>query len=101
MDLEFDAKYIVKKNIFNKLPSDTINFKVYNHYGRPHFEKHEFVILYISKSVKDSSYYHQKYQYDIVKKSEKGKWEGLNGEPIEELFLKKKNGILKHRKVFD
>ncbi|WP_064966747.1 hypothetical protein [Tenacibaculum ovolyticum] len=48
MDRGFLAKYKVVQNVFNDLKTDTIEFLVYDHYGRPEFENYENVLLYIS-----------------------------------------------------
>ena len=74
MDNAFRCKYKVIKNIFNKLPSDTIEFLAYDHYGRPNFSERDSVILYISKSKEDNHYFHQKYQYDAVLKGKDGNY---------------------------
>lgn len=100
MDYAFNAKYKVLKNVFNKIETDTINFVVYNHYGRPDFENYENVILYISQNKEKEHYYHQKYQYDAIKKSKNGLWKGLNGKSIDKLFANKRNGIFKDRGLF-
>jgi hypothetical protein len=101
MDRGFNAKYKVLKNIFNELPSETIDFTVFDHYGRPAFEKHRYVILYISLSKKENVYYHQKYLFDPLRKVKDGYWQGVNGETIEELFIKMKKEELKSRGLFD
>jgi hypothetical protein len=98
-DQGFIAKYKVLSNLFNQLNSDTIEFKVFDHYGRPGFEKEKYVLLYLSYSADDSTFYHQKYQFDEVKKV-KGQWTGKNGKSLEELFEIKKNGVFKNRGIF-
>ena len=75
MDEAFRCKYIVKKNLLNKLPKDTIEFNAYDHYGNPSFEKFENVILYLSKN-KEGNFFHQKYIYDPVFEIN-GKWFGV------------------------
>lgn len=101
MDLGFNNKYKVLKNVFNKIEGDTINFVAYNHYGRPGFENYKHVILYLSKDKKSGAFYHQKYQFDPVKKSKNGIWKGLKGQSIQKLFNKKKEGVLGARGIFD
>ena len=98
-DQGFIAKYKIITNVFNKLELDTIEFKAFDHYGRPAFEKTKFVMLYLSYSEEDSSFYHQKYQFDEVKKT-KGIWIGKNGKSLKELFDIKKNGVFKNRGIF-
>ncbi len=65
MDNGFLCKYVVKKNLYNQLENDTIEFTAYDHYGRPHFENYDEVILYISKN-ENGHYFHQKYQFDNI-----------------------------------
>ncbi len=101
MDRAFKAKYKVIQNVFNKLPSDTVEFIAFDHYGQPKFKKHRYVMLYLSLDEKAGTYYHQKYQFDPVKKIGKNSWSGVNGESLKELFDVKKNGVLKRRGVFE
>jgi|SRR5690554_3663898 len=100
MDLGFLCKYKVIKNIFNEIKTDTVEFKAYDHYGRPGFENYENSILYLSLSQDSTHYFHQKYIFDALNKSSNGKWEGLNGESVMELFNKQKNGVFTSRKIF-
>ena len=100
-DQRFKAKYQIEKPLFNNFKKDTISFLVYDHYGRPKFEKYEYAIMYISKSEKENEFYLQKYMYDPVKKNDDGTWSGINGESIKELFENKKNGYLKARGIFE
>ncbi len=76
LDLGFRCKYLIQKNIFNKLETDTIDFIAYDHYGRPNFEKSEFVLLYISKSQKGNYYVHRKYQFDYLERDSNGLFYG-------------------------
>lgn len=101
MDNGFKNKYKVLKNVFNDLKTDTIEFIVYDHYGRPEFENYENVILYVSLNKEKNHYYHQKYQFDPVEKTKNGTWKGLNGKSIEKLFNEKKKGVLTARGLFD
>jgi hypothetical protein len=101
MDNGFNCKYKILKNVFNEIKSDTVEFKAYDHYGRPGFENYENVILYISLNNEKGNFYHQKYQFDPIEKSKNGIWKGLNGETIKELFTKKKNGVFTARGLFD
>lgn len=101
MDSGFKNKYKVVKNVFNDLKTDTIEFVAYDHYGRPGFESYENVILYISLNKEKGNYYHQKYQFDPVKKTKNGTWKGLKGKSIEKLFNEKKKGVLRARGLFD
>ena len=101
MDNGFKNKYRVIKNVFNELKTDTIQFVAYDHYGRPGFESYKNVILYISLNKEKEYYYHQKYQFDPVKKTKEGIWKGLKGESIEKLFNKKKKEVLTARGLFN
>ena len=100
-DRGFRNKYRLLKNIFNELEPGTVEFVSYDHYGRPEYEKYSHVILYLSISSKDGTYYHQKYQFDPVEKTKDGTWKGPNGESLEELFNEKKNGVLTARGIFE
>ena len=101
MDNGFICKYKVLKNIFNEIRSDTVEFKAYDHYGRPGFENYDNVILYISLNKEKGNYYHQKYQFDPIVRDKNGMWKGLKGESIKEPFAQKKNGVLTSRGLFD
>ncbi|WP_156825772.1 hypothetical protein [Lewinella cohaerens] len=98
MDRAFDAKYLVVEEVFNDLGVDTIDFVVFNHYGRPLFEENEYVLLHLSSF--EGGFFLQKYQYDIVEKNQVGIWKVEEGKTIKELFLKKKNGVFKARDIF-
>ena len=88
MDFEFKAKYLVLKNIYNEIGSDTVEFTVYDHYGKPKFENFENVLLYLNLNNVDSTFYHNKYQFDQVKKKRNGNWTGVRGERILKLLQK-------------
>ena len=74
MDGAFHCKYKVVKSLFNILPQDTIDFDAYDHYGTPQFSNSDTIIMYISKSENGQYFFHQKYQYDVVFKDEKGNY---------------------------
>ena len=101
MDSGFRAKYRIVKNVFNELKTDTIEFIAYDHYGRPGFENFENVLLYISLNQEKGNYYHQKYQFDPLKKTKNGIYRGLKGETIEKLFTEKKNRVFTARGLFE
>lgn len=65
MDNAFICKYVVIRNLFNKLEKDTIEFKAFDHYGRPGFENSDEVILYLSIG-DDGQYFHRKYQFEDI-----------------------------------
>jgi hypothetical protein len=98
MDYAFIAEYEVVHNVFNNLDLDTVRFSAFDHYGRPGFEKYQYVLLYISK-YDDGTFYHQKYQFDpLVKKNDS--YYGENGLSIKQLFKAKKNSVFKARSTF-
>ena len=100
MGFGFNAKYRLLHNVYNQLDSDTIEFVVYDHYGRPGFESYDQVLLYISLDPESGVYYHQKYLFDPVKLHRNRVWKGQDGKSIEQLFNEKKNGVLKAREIF-
>ena len=100
LDNAFEAKYKVLQCVFNDLKIDTITFKAFDHYGRPAFENHSPVLLYISKSEDGSYYFHQKYQFDPLLKSKNNSWVGKHGESLQTLFNQKKKTIFKTRGLF-
>src|SRR5690606_34046215 len=98
MDGAFNAQCKVLQPVFNDLKTDTINFKVYDHYGRPAFESHKTVLLYISLSLDGTHYIHQKYQYDPLVKYNRH-WRGLKRETLSELIKIKWETVFKSRVV--
>ena len=125
-DNVYIAKYKILQRVYGLYSSDTITFKVFDHYGCPEFTKYKTVLLYISKG--KNYYYLEKYQYNEVYKTLDDRWAGYsndyfnqidtfkkilpqkilfkNGAPrdsgnyIEDLFLLKKNGVLAYRGLF-
>jgi len=73
MDNGFKCKYLVKTNLYNQIEKDTIEFRAYDHYGRPGFEGFDEVIIYLSKD-KEGNYYHRKYQFDAIYLDSKKKY---------------------------
>ena len=71
----FIAQYRVLENVFGSLSVDTIEFRVRDHYGYPQFATYNHVLLYVSEY--EGKYYHQRYQFDAVYTTEKGKWAGI------------------------
>lgn len=65
MDNGFKCKYVVERNLYNQIKSDTVEFKAYDHYGRPGFENYDEIVLYLSKN-DEGNYYHRKYQFDPI-----------------------------------
>lgn len=97
MDNAFRCTYQVVKQVYNKLQSDTIHFKAYDHYGRPGFEPYDYVLLYISKDT-TGAFYHQKYQFDPVRQRW-GKLKGSNGKSLTSLRNDKKQTVFKERNL--
>lgn len=76
MDLAFKAKYKVINNHFATVPADTIEFIAYDHYGNPSFSHKTNVLIYITRN--DSmQFYHCKYMYSNLYKTEDGNWAGI------------------------
>jgi hypothetical protein len=100
MDRHFYATYKVVHNVFNELKGDSIRFKAFDRYGRPAFELHPTVLLYISKSGDGKSFFHQKGQFDELVKNANGQWVGKNGESLEQLFNVKRKTVFKERGLF-
>jgi hypothetical protein len=71
-DSEYLATYKIEKMLHGFFSTDTISFKVYDHYGQPEFSKYENVILYVLK--KESENIHLKYQFDIIYKDINNNW---------------------------
>ncbi|WP_379964655.1 hypothetical protein [Epilithonimonas sp. UC225_85] len=74
MDNAFRCKYKIIRKLFNDTKTDTIEFLAYDHYGNPAFAEKDTVILYLSKSIEDGHFFHQKYQFDNVFKDENGNY---------------------------
>lgn len=72
IDREYSAKYKILQLIHGSYKSDTIEFKVYDHYGKPAFSKYKTVLLFVSKD--NGKLYHEKYQYFDLYMTENGKW---------------------------
>src|SRR5690606_25471942 len=83
MDVGFRCKYAIIKNVFNNPKIDTIDFVAYDHYGYPGFAEYETVLLYVSKSTKGGYYFHQKYQFDYLKKNSNGQFYGYTYDRIQ------------------
>lgn len=72
MDTKYRAVYKILKQEYGKYAKDTINFTVFDHYGRPAFSKYENVLLFVSEYC--GELYHEKYQYFDLYKTIDGKW---------------------------
>jgi hypothetical protein len=74
MDYGFKAKYRILEKAYGNFPEDTIEFVAYDHYGIPSFSTFKNVLLYVSAN--GGTYYHQKYLYNDVYKTNEGRWAG-------------------------
>lgn len=68
----FKAKYQVIQSLYGSYSKDTIEFEVYDHYGKPAFSQYDYVLLFVSKI--NGKHYHEKYQYFDVYKTKNGRW---------------------------
>lgn len=73
MDAGFNCEYRIIENVYGNYPSDTINFKAYDHYGIPTFSKYDNVMLFVSLE-SDGKLYHEKYQFFNLYKTKNEKW---------------------------
>jgi len=71
---EWDAKYEVQELINGKYFKKNIEFKVFDHYGKPEFSKFKNVLLFVQKS--NGQFYLSTYQFFDVYKTKDGKWAG-------------------------
>ena len=74
MDGCFKATYAIVNRVYGDFIEDTIEFVAYDHYGAPPFSKFQNVLLYVSAD--SGTYYHQKYMYNDVYKTQDGRWAG-------------------------
>jgi hypothetical protein len=72
MDSRYLAKYKILQLIRGTYKSDTIEFTVFDHYGKPGFSKYKTVLLFVS--ISDGKLYHEKYQYFSLYPTKNGKW---------------------------
>lgn len=86
MNFEYKAKYEILLNTYNEISQDTIEFFVYDHYGRPAFENYDNVLLYVYYDSDTKKYYHEKYQFEPMKKKKNGRWKSLNGKNLKKII---------------
>lgn len=72
MDAKFKATYKVIQPVCGDYNKDTIQFIVYDHYGRPAFENYKDVLLFVTNY--NDTFYHEKYQFSDVYKTKTGEW---------------------------
>ncbi|QEC44704.1 hypothetical protein [Pseudobacter ginsenosidimutans] len=58
-DESFKAKYRILQKVYGKFEGDTIEFLVFDHYGRPPFTRYKNVLLYVFAD--SGTYVHEKY----------------------------------------
>ena len=95
MDGAFKAKYRVLDVVYGEYSEQTIEFEAYDHYGRPGFEPHKNVLLFVSRD--GDRYFHQKYQYFPVFRTLSGVWAGCGSPYAYEPDVH--HGSLKPRKL--
>lgn len=71
-DSRFKAKYKVLEDICGDYDKDTIEFIVYDHYGKPQFSDYENVVLFVHEY--NDTFYHAKYLFYDVYKTKRGDW---------------------------
>lgn len=64
--------YKIKEKIYGDYPKDTIEFKAYDHYGRPMFGYYDTVLLFVSEYC--GKLYQEKYQFFDLYKTKDGRW---------------------------
>lgn len=69
----FTVKYKVVKELYGHIATDTLEFRVGDHYGIPQFTQYKNALLYVSQN-KDGKWYHQKYQFSDVYETIDGRW---------------------------
>jgi len=70
MDAAFNARYKIIDLLEGDYEGDTIDFRVYDHYGTPKFADHDRVIIYLVQS--GTKLYHQKYKFDPLYSTDSG-----------------------------
>jgi len=71
-DGQYECVYKVIKNVYGKFQTDTVKFTAYDHYGTPHFSKHQYVLLFLGDYC--GRLFHEKYQYFDVYPTADGRW---------------------------
>ncbi|MGC4103772.1 hypothetical protein [Ferruginibacter sp.] len=72
MDAKYMAKYKILQRVYGLFPGDTIEFKVFDHYGTPVFSLYKNVLLFVSAY--NGKYYHEKYQFFAVYPTKNHRW---------------------------
>ncbi len=95
---KFKAKYKIIEKVCGDYSRNTIEFIVYDHYGRPQFENYKTVLLYVSM-YKDT-FYHERYLYDALYKTKDGQWASPYSSMSYDLADSTKNRIKPHKMEF-
>lgn len=74
MDEGFKAKFRIKQLVYGRYDGEIIEFKAYDHYGRPGFDNYPHSLLFVSRE--DGKLYQQKYQFYPVFRGRSGDWAG-------------------------
>jgi hypothetical protein len=90
LDAEFQARYEVLDVVFGGYSAQHIEFTAFDHYGYPAFARHENALLYLSRH--EGSYYHQKYLFQEVYRTDDGRWAGC-GDPYRDMPLVHRHGV--------
>jgi hypothetical protein len=72
MDSRYVAKYRMLQIVYGAYKEDTIEFVVYDHYGKPAFSNYKTVLLFVSYY--NGKLYHEKYQFFDVYKTSNDRW---------------------------
>ncbi|WP_157539224.1 hypothetical protein [Nonlabens sp. MIC269] len=86
MNFEYRAKYEILHNAYNRIPLDTIEFIVLDHYGRPKFEQFDNVLLFVHYDENTKKYYHEKYKFEPMRRTRNGKWKSLDGKNLKRII---------------
>ena len=70
----FKARYSILQKLEGVFAEDTIEFLVFDHYGRPPFSKYKKVLLFVYAD--SGTYVHEKYMYNPVYQTKDGRWAG-------------------------
>lgn len=72
LDAKFTATYKVLDTIYGDIKKDTVSFTVYDHHGRPAFEKFDHIVVYLWDMCNELV--HAKYQFSPVFATVNGQW---------------------------
>jgi hypothetical protein len=78
MDGAVEAVYRVLVPVYGCYEKDTVRFTAYDHYGYFGFAHSQYALLYLSKY--KGAWYHEKYQFTAVYRTDNGRWAGNGGD---------------------